>query len=87
MAIPRPADGLKTFFVVKDREDFSVAKVVVASCTTKDFVACGKAAFARRAELREKYSYSKFTIDTIIAPRLDLPLTLDRSLIENIAIP
>lgn len=73
---------MKTYFIVKDREDFSIAKVLVASCETNDFSACGKAVFAARRALRENFPPERYAIDTITAPKLDLPITLDNSLIE-----
>ncbi len=75
-------EGLKTYFVVKDKNDFSIAKVLVASCETTDFSACGKAVFQTRNTLRTKYPAGKYTIETITTPKFELPITLDNSLIE-----
>ncbi len=76
-------EGMRTYFVVKDRNDFSIAKVLVAMCETTDFSACGKAVFQTRNALRTKYPAGKYTIDTITTPKLELPITLDNSLIER----
>lgn len=75
--------GLKTYFVVKDRNDFSIVKVVVSEYKTKDCIKRGKQTFATANQLRKKYPDEKFTIDTITTSNLDLPITLDKSIIQH----
>lgn len=84
--MPQSSPGdLKTYFIVKDRQDYSIAKVIVASCDVGDFAACGRAVFATGCALRSDFPSERYTIDTITATKLDLPQ--DKSLIEERVIP
>lgn len=82
MTITNTFEVLKTYFIVKERENFSIVKVIVAEYRTKDCIKRGKETFATVNILRQEYPDDKFIINTITAPTFDLPLTLDKSLIE-----